>query len=100
MKPRLKLTRDGKLNIVAMGSNPWGEVSARKYIQEHYGSLSAFATYYKFSYSAVCTALRTSHRPARMAGQVAVVRQALGLPSKPSRHALKVAAQKMQERRA
>ncbi len=100
MKPRLKPTKNGGLRIVQKGLNPWGEASARKFIQEHYGSLSAFASRFGFSYSAVCTALRTSYRPARMAGQVAEVRQALGLPSQPSPRALLSVKGKQQEPRA
>ena len=86
MKPRLKRTHDGRLIVISAGSNPWGELSARKYIQEHYGSLSAFAACYHFSYGAVRHALQASS--SRMAGQVAVIRQALGLPSNPSSQGL------------
>lgn len=100
MKPRLKPTKSGGLCIVQKGLNPWGEASARKFIQEHYGSLSAFAARYGFSYGAVCIALRTSYRPAKMAGQVAAVRQTLGLPSQPSPRALLSMKGKQQERRA
>jgi len=100
MKPRLKTSTNGALRVVQAGLNPWGEASARKFIQEHYGSLSAFASRFHFSYSAVCIALRTSHRPAKMAGQVAAVRQALGLPSEPSPHALAIANNKHRGGRA
>ena len=98
MKPRLKPTAKGSLCILQKGLNPWGEASARKFVLEHYGSLSAFALRYGFSYGAVCTALR-SNRSARMAGQVATIRQALGLPSQPSHRALLSAMGKQQERR-
>ena len=77
--------------------NPWGEASARKYIQEHYGSLQGFARKYRLSYSAVCIALRPIYRPEKKAGQVALIRTALGLSSKPTPHAIRVAAG--QERR-
>lgn len=91
MKPRLKLTRNGGLLVVKKGLNPWGEVSAKTYIKEHYGSLSAFASRYRFTYSAVCIALR-SPRAQEMAGDVAKVRQVLGLTSRPSKTAQIVAA--------
>lgn len=97
MKPRLKLTRDGHLIVLASGLNPWGETSARKYIQEHYGSLQGFARRYQLPYNAVCTALRPIYRPERMAGQVAKVRAVLGLTSQPTPQALRVAGK--QERR-
>lgn len=92
MKPRLKLTNDGRLIVLISGMNPWGESNARKYIQEHYGSLQGFARHYHFSYSAVCKALRPIYRPEKMAGQVAVIRTALGLKSQPTPHAMRVAA--------
>ena len=92
MKPRLKLTNDGHLIVLASGLNPWGESSARKYIQEHYGSLNGFAQRFHFSYNAVCKALRPIYRPEKMAGQVAVIRMALGLKSQPTLHAIRVAA--------
>lgn len=97
MKPRLKPTMKGGLCIVQKGINPWGEASARQFVQEHYGSLAAFASRYGFSYGAVCTALRSSHFPTRMAGQVAAVRQVLGLPSQPSHRALLSAKAKQQQ---
>lgn len=98
MKPRLKLTRDGHLVVLACGLNPWGENSARKYIQEHYGSLQRFARRYQLSYNAVCTALRPIARPERMAGQVAEVRAVLGLTSRPTAQSLRVS--RKQERRS
>lgn len=88
MKPRLKPNQDGSLFVVRHGRNPWGEVSARKFIQEHYGSLAAFASRYRFSYGAVCIALRAVSRPMKRAGQVATIRLVLGLPSQPSPRAL------------
>jgi len=97
MKPRLKLTNDGHLLVLASGLNPWGEISARKYIQEHYGSLQGFARHYQLSYNAVCKALRPIYRPERMAGQVAEVRAVLGLNSQPTAQALRIA--RKQERR-
>lgn len=97
MKPRLKLTSDGHLVVLVSGLNPWGEISARKYIQEHYGSLQRFARRYQLPYNAVCTALRPVSRPERMAGQVAKVRAVLGLTSRPTAHSLRVADK--QERR-
>lgn len=83
MKPRLKPSRDGSLLVIRKGLNPWGEASAKTYIQEQYGSLSAFASRYRLPYSAVCIALRSA-RAQEMAGDVAKVRQVLGLPSRPS----------------
>lgn len=98
MKPRLKLTCDGHLVVLVTGLNPWGETSARKYIQEHYGSLQGFARHYHLSYNAVCTALRPIYRPARMAGQVAKVRTILGLTSHPSAQALRVVGEEEHRR--
>lgn len=92
MKPRLKPTRNGGLRVVQVGSNPWAEVSARQFVREHYGSLLAFAERYHLSYGAVCIALRPSGRAMHMAGQVAVIRHLLGLPSRPSRRALQSAS--------
>lgn len=97
MKPRLKLTNDGHLIVLTSGLNPWGESSARKYLQEHYGSLHGFALHFHFSYNAVCKALRPIYRPETMAGQVAVIRMALGLKSQPLPRTTRVAAS--QERR-
>lgn len=97
MKPHLKLTSDGHLVVLASGLNPWGEISARKYIKEHYGSLHGFARRYQLSYNAVCTALRPIYRPERMTGQVAEVRAVLGLTSQPIAQSLRVAHK--QERR-
>lgn len=91
MKPRLKQSRDGTLHVVKKGLNPWGEASARRYITEQYGSLSAFASRYRLPYAAVCIALR-SPNASEMAGNVAKVRQVLGLPSKPTKMALVAAA--------
>lgn len=91
MKPRLKLTSDGHLVVLVSGQNPWGETSARRYIQEHYGSLQGFARRYQLSYNAVCTALRPIYQPERMAGKVAEVRALLGLTSQPTAQALRVA---------
>lgn len=92
MKPRLKPMRSGGLRVVQVGSNPWTEVSARQFVREHYGSLFAFAGRYRFSYGAVCVALRSNGRAMHMAGQVAVIRGVLGLPSRPSQRALQGAA--------
>lgn len=86
VKPRLKPLRDGSLSVIKKGINPWGEASARTYIQEQYGSLSAFASRYRFPYSAVCKALRSPVAD-EMAGSVAKVRQVLGLPSRPTKMA-------------
>lgn len=97
MKPRLKLTSSGTLIVLIPGQNPWSEVSARKYVLEQYGSLQAFATRFKFPYSSVCIALRSSGAIER-AGSVSTVRQVLGLPSRPTRIAQIVAAA-MQGRR-
>lgn len=99
MKPRLKRARDGGLIVIKRGDNPWGEVSARTFINEHYGSLSAFAARYRFPYAAVCTALRSS-RADEMAGSVAKVRQVLGLPSRPTKQAQRIAAVKGNRRSA
>jgi hypothetical protein len=98
MKPRLKRSLDGHLIVVAPGLNPWGEASARKFLLEHYGSIGSFATRFGFSYDAVCAALR-GRSSARMAGKVAAVRQALGLPSNPSKRALITAGNKLHGRR-
>lgn len=97
MKPRLKTLRDGSLSVVKKGTNPWGETSARTYINEHYGSLSAFATRYRFPYAAVCIALRSPVAD-QMAGSVAKVRQVLGLPSRPTRMA-QIAERSARQRR-
>ncbi len=98
-KPRLKPRNDGSLLVVRKGLNPWSEVVARKFVQEHYGTLATFAARYHFSYWAVCNALRSNHFPKRMAGKVAEVRQTLGLPSQPSHRALISANSKQQEQR-
>lgn len=90
MKPRLKRYSDGRLAVLTPSLIPWGENSARKFLQEHYGSVSAFAIRFGFSYDAVCAALR-GRSSERMAGNVATVRQVLGLPSNPSKRAIAVA---------
>lgn len=91
MKPRLKYTVGGQLLVISPGLNPWAEDSARKFLVEHYGSIAAFASRFGFPYRAVCTALGDSYHATRMAGNVATVRQALGLPSYPTKQALAVA---------
>ena len=83
MKPRLKLSGDGGLVVIKRGQNPWGEVSARTYIDEHYGSMAAFAARYRLPYAAVRLAL-CSPNANRLPGNVAKVRQVLGLASRPS----------------
>ena len=97
MKPRLKRSSDGGLIVIKKGLNPWGEVSARTFINEQYGSLSAFAARYRFPYAAVCVALRSPCAD-EMAGSVAKVRQVLGLPSRPTKQALRI-AQAQRDRR-
>ena len=84
MKPRLKLSHDGGLVVIKRGQNPWGEVSARIYIDEHYGSMAAFAARYRLPYAAVRLAL-CSPNGNKLPGNVAKVRQVLGLPSRPIR---------------
>jgi len=85
MKPRLKLSHDGGLVVIKRGQNPWGEVSARIYIDEHYGSMAAFAARYRLPYAAVRLAL-CSPNGNKLPGNVAKVRQVLGLPSRPMRY--------------
>lgn len=97
MKPRLKRMSDGRLLVVAPGLNPWGETSARTFLLEHYGSIAAFAKRFALPYDAVCTALRGWPAP-QMAGQVALVRQILGLPSNPSSTAIAAARSKARQR--
>ncbi|MFE8644145.1 hypothetical protein ACFX58_03560 [Sphingomonas sp. NCPPB 2930] len=94
MKPRLKRARDGSIAVLVVGSNPWAEPSVKKFICEHYGSLATFARRYHFSYRAVCTALTERQRPEKMAGQVALVRQVLGLISQPTHQAMVTAKSK------
>lgn len=89
MKPRLKRARDGGLIVIKKGLNPWGEASARTFIREQYGSLSAFAARYRFPYAAVCVALRSPSAD-EMDGSVAKVRQVLGLPSQPTKQAQRI----------
>lgn len=90
MKPRLKRSSDGRLIVIKPGLNPWREHSAKRFLVEHYGSISAFSERFGFPYNAVCTALRSS-TASRWAGNVATVRQVLGLPSTPSKHAIRCA---------
>lgn len=86
MKPRLKRCRNGGLMVLKQGLNPWGEASAITYLVEQYGSIPAFAARWCLPASTVHAAL-TCPCASGMPGEIAKVRQVLGLPTTQGRSA-------------
>jgi hypothetical protein len=95
-KPRLRLAAGGRIELLAPGVVGWrDEIAARSFVVRHYGTLQAFALRMGLKYSAVCAAFNTNTRTS--AGEVAKVRQLLGLPSAPT--AASIALSSAQARR-
>lgn len=93
-KPRLKLSINGRVSLVAAGSNGWTEEVAKSWVQKHYGSLAHFSRRYGFDYLHVVNAFQ---RRQDAAGGIAEVRQLLGLKSQPT--AASIAQVEAQQRR-
>lgn len=95
MKPRLKLLLNGRILVVRSGSLGWSSREARTSVKQRYGSVSGFAARFHVSQGCAYAALTDARIAVRAAGQIAFVRQVLGLPSHPSEQALRVASARL-----